>query len=179
MKNLQLNIFLLFLLENRHLGTLGIQNNLSSRIQNNISQIQETGTSKKINKTQDTYAMSPAVEGAPYSSNKRMRSPNWPCRSPNILMGAFSCKTLGSLENILSALSHRSAISLQSRKNCLRTGGFQPRGFSREAITWIIGPQIIIITNQYRNLHLRENVIIWSACFFLAEAIMIITLSVF
>uniref|UniRef100_A0A0A9DU85 Uncharacterized protein n=1 Tax=Arundo donax TaxID=35708 RepID=A0A0A9DU85_ARUDO len=52
-------------------------------------------------------------------------------------MGALSCKTVGSLENILSALSHRSAISLQSRKNCLRTGGFQPRGFSSDAITFL------------------------------------------
>jgi hypothetical protein len=24
---------------------------------------------------------------------------------------------------------------LQSKKNCLRTGGFQPRGFNRDAIT--------------------------------------------
>lgn len=32
--------------------------------------------------------MSPAVEGVPYSSNSRIKSPNWPCRSPKILMGA-------------------------------------------------------------------------------------------
>jgi hypothetical protein len=57
-------------------------------------------------------------------------------------MGALSFMTLGSLENILSALSHRSAISLQSKKNCLRTGGFQPRGLRRDAITWLIDPKI-------------------------------------
>lgn len=85
-----------------------------------------------------TYAMSPAVEGEPYSSKRRMRSPNCPCKSPNILTGAFIWRTLGSLENIRSALSQRSAISLQSRKNCRRTGGFQPRGFRRCAITWKI-----------------------------------------
>jgi hypothetical protein len=90
-----------------------------------------------FSKERYTYAMSPAVEGAPYSSNNLIRSPNCPCKSPNILTGALSCKTLGSLENIRSALSHRSAISLQSKKNCLRTGGFQPRGFNRDAITYI------------------------------------------
>lgn len=84
-----------------------------------------------------TYAMSPAVDGAPYSSKRRMRSPNCPCKSPNILIGALSCKTVGSLENILSALSQRSAISLQSKKNCRRTGGFQPRGFKRNAMTYL------------------------------------------
>lgn len=91
---------------------------------------------EKNKNNQETHAMSPAVEGAPYSSNRRMRSPNCPCKSPNILIGALSCNTLGSLENILSALSQRSAISLQSKKNCRRTGGFQPRGFRRCAITW-------------------------------------------
>lgn len=90
------------------------------------------------NERVETYPMSPAVEGDPYSSKSRIRSPNCPCRSPNILIGAFSCNTLGSLANILSALSQRSAISLQSKKNCLRTGGFQPRGFRRWAITWAI-----------------------------------------
>ena len=34
------------------------------------------------------YVMSPAVLGVPYSSNSRIRSPNWPCRSPNSFVGA-------------------------------------------------------------------------------------------
>jgi len=93
-------------------------------------------TNKTINGIYRTYAMSPAVDGAPYSSKRRMRSPNCPCKSPNILIGALSCKTLGSLENIRSALSQRSAISLQSKKNCRRTGGFHPRGFKRCAMTY-------------------------------------------
>jgi hypothetical protein len=85
--------------------------------------------------------MSPAVDGAPYSSKRRMRSPNCPCKSPNILIGALSFMTVGSLENILSALSQRSAISLQSKKNCRRTGGFHPRGFKRCAMTYIEGQE--------------------------------------
>lgn len=100
-----------------------------------------------------TYAMSPAVEGEPYSSKSRIRSPNCPCKSPNILIGALSCITLGSLENILSAVSQRSAISLQSRKNCLRTGGFHPRGFKRWAITWTM--------NQKKRQHYYNNNKIW------------------
>lgn len=36
--------------------------------------------------------MSPAVLGAPYSSNSRIRSPNCPCKSPKILMGACSSR---------------------------------------------------------------------------------------
>lgn len=78
-----------------------------------------------------THAISPAVDGEPYSSNSRIRSPNWPCKSPKILTGALIWRTLGSLENNLSALSQRSAISLQSKKNWRRTGGFHPRGFKR------------------------------------------------
>jgi hypothetical protein len=85
--------------------------------------------------------MSPAVDGEPYSSKRRMRSPNCPCKSPNILIGALSFMTVGSLENILSELSQRSAISLQSKKNCRRTGGFHPRGFKRCAMTYIEGQE--------------------------------------
>jgi len=41
--------------------------------------------------------MSLAVEGKPYSSKRCIRSPDCPCKSTNILIGALSCRTLGSL----------------------------------------------------------------------------------
>ena len=61
------------------------------------------------------YVMSPAVEGVPYSSNNRIRSPNWPCRSPKIFTGAFSFSTLGSRMKMRSAWSHSWAICGQGR----------------------------------------------------------------
>lgn len=37
-----------------------------------------------------TYVISPPVEGKPYSSNNRIKSPNCPCKSPNTFIGAFN-----------------------------------------------------------------------------------------
>jgi hypothetical protein len=47
------------------------------------------------------------------------------------LTGALICSTLDSRANNRSEASQSSAISLQSKKNCRFTGGFQPRGFNK------------------------------------------------
>ncbi len=85
----------------------------------------------KIHVMPGAYVMSPAVEGDPYSSNKHIKSPNCPWRSPKILTGALICSTLDSWANKRSEASQSSAISLEPKKNCCFTGGFQPRGFNK------------------------------------------------
>ena len=59
--------------------------------------------SKEVWSSRATYVMSPAVDGKPYSSKRRIKSPNCPWRSPNTLIGAFNCKTVGSCIKICSA----------------------------------------------------------------------------
>lgn len=98
-----------------------------------------------------TYVISPAVDGDPYSSKRRMRSPNCPWRSPNILTGALICRTLGSWANKRSAVLQRSAISLQSIKNCLFTGGFHPRGLSKYDRTY---KKAISVGTRATNLYI-------------------------
>ena len=81
------------------------------------------------------YAMSPTVLGDPYSAKRRIRSPNCPCRSPKIFVGALSFKTVGSRLNFSSAAAHSSSISSAFRMNERSAGGSHERGSSSLLIT--------------------------------------------
>eukprot|EP00982_Pelagococcus_subviridis_P007392 30599-Pelagococcus_subviridis.AAC.2 len=83
------------------------------------------------------YAMSPAVDGEPYSANRRIRSPNCPCRSPKIFVGALKRRTVDSFANISSAAAHSSSISAASRMNDRSAGGSHARGCKSSARTFL------------------------------------------
>ena len=60
------------------------------------------------------------AEGRP-TANKRIKSPNWPCKSPKIFAGPFTRNTVSSLLKQCSAASHNSLIALGLRRSVDRS----------------------------------------------------------